>query len=296
MRKFKWRPSDTEEVFNHNYINFPEQLQIYKDTPIEYLVNGRAFRHSVPNVENKKLKVDIFLGCSHTFGIGHYQENIWIEKVSKLTGNIQVNLGDPGRGIAKSYINLLEHRHLWDIQNVFHYQNIYARYDYITAKPIWSECMWSPVLDPGKNIHRVPWNEEYMKHTMTSKEYMRYHHNLHVNAIAGVCKKEGINYFHINTVPYNRYNLLNLGITFDNSKIPNIPVIESMPDMKSMRHITLARDGQHFTVQTHKIIGKLFLNKIKTHKEGYIENCLSDKSSTIEGLDMFNTKRERDRR
>jgi hypothetical protein len=69
-----------------------------------------------------------------------------------------------------------------------------------------------------------------------------------------------------------------------------------MPDMKSMRHVTLARDGQHFTVQTQKIIGKLFLNKIKTHKEGYIENCLSDKSSTIEGLDMFNTKRERDRR
>ena len=268
MRKFKWWPSDTEEVFNHNYINFPEQLQIYKDTPIEYLLNGRAFRHSVPNVENKKLKVDIFLGCSHTFGIGHYRENIWIEEVSKLTGNIQVNLGDPGRGVAKSYINLLEHRHLWDIQNVFHYQNIYARYDYITAKPIWSECMWNPVLDPGKNIHRVPWNEEYMKHTMTSKEYMRYHHNLHVNAIAGVCKKEGINYFHINTVP----------------------------DMKSIRHITLARDGLHFTVQTHKIIGELFLNKIKTHKEGYIENCLSDKSSTIEGLDMFNTKRERDRR
>jgi len=52
-----------------------------------------------------------------------------------------------------------------------------------------------------------------MKHTMTSKEYMRYHHNLHVNAIAGVCKKEGIKYYHINTVPYNAPVIIGYGVT-----------------------------------------------------------------------------------
>ena len=299
IEKYDWWPADDEELFEHNYRNFPEQLQLYKDRPIEYLLNRRHFRHSVPLVENKKLKVDIFLGCSHTAGIGHYAENIWIQGVSNLTGNAQVNLGSPGRGVAKSYFNLLEHLHLWDIQNVFHYQNIYSRYDYITAQPEWSDCIWSPVFDPGEDIHRVPWNEKHRNLTMTSTEYMRYHHNLHVNAIAGVCKKANIRYYHLNTLPFNKWNPDSLGITFKASKLPghiNIRAAESMPAPERMRHVTLARDVAHFTVELQRIIGKLFLNNIEKHKDGYIEKCLRDEPNGIEGLDMFNTNTERRRR
>ena len=68
---------DSKWSFEENLRKKPKDtcLLHYKANPIEYKFNNFGFRSNidfVPGVEG-----NVYLGCSHTFGTGHYQENSW---------------------------------------------------------------------------------------------------------------------------------------------------------------------------------------------------------------------------
>tara|TARA_Y100000768_G_scaffold144159_3_gene107585 strand:- start:33909 stop:35012 length:1104 start_codon:yes stop_codon:yes gene_type:complete len=64
-------------------------------TSLNYYINSHGFR--CPELDNDPCIA--FLGCSHTFGTGLDQDNIWAERVCKKLGYRPVNLGFPARGI-----------------------------------------------------------------------------------------------------------------------------------------------------------------------------------------------------
>ena len=102
----KWVGADFESTFEENIKKYPEYLQYYVDNPITYKVNKQYFRSTFDFKPNKKKKVNLFLGCSHTFGIGLHWEHTWPYLLSQNLDEDIINLGVPGGCMEVSYINL----------------------------------------------------------------------------------------------------------------------------------------------------------------------------------------------
>ena len=110
--------------------------KLYLDKPIsykllEYDINGLQI--SSRGSQITKSPGNLFLGCSHTYGVGHYIENSWGYKVNKkLTGRFY-NFGYPGGSIGQGFLIL---RSLIDsglankdnINNIFLFYPHRARY------------------------------------------------------------------------------------------------------------------------------------------------------------------------
>lgn len=77
----KWLPMDTEELYLSNLKSNRELLEKYNwvGTTIDYKFNSNGFRCS----EFTDIPSIVFLGCSHTLGIGIPVENTWPYQVSQ---------------------------------------------------------------------------------------------------------------------------------------------------------------------------------------------------------------------
>ena len=78
-----WHPADTETLFKQNLEKYPDSvhLQNYLKNPITYSYNNYGFR--TRDDFNLNEEGNVFLGCSHTFGIGHHLEDTWVYKLSE---------------------------------------------------------------------------------------------------------------------------------------------------------------------------------------------------------------------
>jgi hypothetical protein len=88
-----WLPSDKEEWYQFNISNNYQKLQDYNwiNANITYQFNSLGFR-SEEFIE----KGIMFLGCSHTCGIGLPMNNIWTSIVAKELQLPQCNFGQGG--------------------------------------------------------------------------------------------------------------------------------------------------------------------------------------------------------
>ena len=77
---------DTKKLWRDNQRSFPNDktTQYYLKNPIEYQFNNYGFR--TPDDFNNIDYGNVFLGCSHTIGIGHHLENTWSFKVNQTIG------------------------------------------------------------------------------------------------------------------------------------------------------------------------------------------------------------------
>jgi hypothetical protein len=76
-------------------------IQYYIKYPIVYKLNNEGFR--TPDDFNSNDEGNVFLGCSHTFGIGHHLENVWSYKVSNVIGDKFWNLYMGGTGVMTHF-------------------------------------------------------------------------------------------------------------------------------------------------------------------------------------------------
>lgn len=100
----RWKTIDTDildilqkkgilHVIKKKNTNIPKTVvekEIYN-----YYINSHGFRSPELNQD----PCIAFLGCSHTFGTGLDQKDIWVQRVSKELGVNPVNLGFPARGL-----------------------------------------------------------------------------------------------------------------------------------------------------------------------------------------------------
>ena len=116
-----WHPADTETLFKQNLEKYPDSihLQNYLKNPITYSYNNYGFRTS--DDFNLKGEGNVFLGCSHTFGIGHHLEDTWVYKLLQKIGGKNYNISEPGSGIMTQYRYLNYFKDKIKFKNVFHY-------------------------------------------------------------------------------------------------------------------------------------------------------------------------------
>jgi len=133
-----WFPGDTEDQFKKNYFKykdddshplFRDSVRFYKEFPFSYSVNKAAFRDTP--LKSKPKEVDVFIGCSLTFGIGIPSEHLWTTKLTEYLDFPTINAGIPGSGIIAHYRVLVQLSQKFKIRNVYHYlSSKHARYDW----------------------------------------------------------------------------------------------------------------------------------------------------------------------
>jgi len=190
----KWHSNDKEASYRELLKLFPEYLQYYVDNPFTYTINSSGFRHSENFKEDKSRKVDVFLGCSHTFGIGVPEEKTFCRLFSNKTGRDTINLGIPGAGIDHCYIALLMILNYYTVERVYIYMPVYPRFysyiPYVETPHHTTMAAWGY----EKQGCDAVWSEHYFKNTIVNADYMYFNHQRGTDAIEGVCKRSNIEY------------------------------------------------------------------------------------------------------
>lgn len=260
----EWHDSEFPDLFPYHYENFPKVFQRYVDKPLSYSINSGGFRSDFEFHKRKKMEVDIYLGCSHTFGIGHYEEQVWTSIVSNFTGNQPINLGIPSTGIGNHYYSLLEYIDHYKVHNVFMFAPIVPRYSFLnrdfaiqTFNPLW----------PAAWFTQHPFSEEYLNNIAIDDRAIYLNHVQHLHAIAHLAQSRGAKFYYKHTFPPRTYREY---IEYDRDSADG-PRILSIDDDFNYKHYTIPRDGAHMSVEDMNQIGSDMVHLLKTNEKGYIE-------------------------
>ena len=95
-----------KEIPNTTLLSKKPNGRLYFETPNnfggqEYRVNSKGYRNDFEFNDVKDEQVNLYFGCSHTFGVGLDKEDIYINHLhNKLNdGSLMVNMGIPSAGI-----------------------------------------------------------------------------------------------------------------------------------------------------------------------------------------------------
>lgn len=225
-----WIPSDTENNFIENYKLFPNSthLENYKKNPIVYKLNNYGFRSHDDFFNGDEGTV--YLGCSHTFGTGHYLENSWSYKLHQKVGKGKFfNLSCGSIGITSQYAFLKYFSKKLNINKVFHYypDECFHRYEFLDKDGK------TDILTPHSNDKNVSYFfEKYLSHS----PYNSLHNLSYIDAIKNICKEIDCDY-----QLYTKSYTDNTIDAYSKDKVP-------------------ARDLLHYYVEDHDDIVNNFLN------------------------------------
>ena len=228
--KVDWYEMDTEDRFKENLKKYPnnKHLEYYLENPHNYRLNRNGFRSN--DEFETKAAGNVFLGCSHTFGIGHSLENTWSYLVNKEVGGKFFNLSIPGTGSGTALRTLLAWYTKLNIKNIFHFAPLYPRYEHLVEdKYITLNCTHSN-FDTGK-----------LKHTLIHESSIRNYTLTNILAIQAIATKLNIPYYSVtDEEAHNRHETYH-----DDEYGDNI----------------LARDLVHYSTSQHKLFSEIFLER-----------------------------------
>lgn len=296
---------DTKASLDYHIKRYPRIFDYYtkKENAFDYSINEAGFRSNWEyNKENKKKKVNIYLGCSHTFGLGHDVDNMWVGQCNRGTSKYEniksirdlpaiMNLAQPGQGIENSYFALRTYISQFKVKNIFHFQNAYARYGYyeirssrdtrvhhLTQKAgLNSFCIHPSIYfnnPPWKKAEieeLLPYTKYYIENVLSNPLYIDYNHDMYLNAIVGLAKKYMVPYFHLHKHPATDGGYFRNVQWEDKKEGPRITVMRNQDEVAEF---TPARDGVHFTQEEQAAIAKRFIYMKQTTPRGYIQRGL----------------------
>ena len=250
---------DSEVLFLEHLKKYPNDpcLAHYEKYPLSYKTNNFGFRS--PDDIVKDFDGNIYLGCSHTWGIGHYAKNVWANILNEKVGGKCLNLGVPGSGIATGV------RLLGDLlgevkpKNIFcHYVHPY-RYEFWDWKgKYWRTISPNYNYDIGIMSSEVP---DLMKRFLAQEELAMAYYKSNFALLKNIAKEMGAKLHSIEFI-----NLPSIHI--DSKLPPGLPVPYK------------ARDLQHFTTIWHQDTADRFY-KAYTDNEPLVENPM-EKSILVE--------------
>ncbi len=226
-----WHVMDTEELFNLNFQKYPnsQHLQNYKQFPIKYQYNNYGFR--TPDNFDLETIGNVYLGCSHTFGIGLHLEDTWVYKLNKEIGGKNYNIAEPGSGIMTQYRYLNYFKDKIKFNNVFHYlpDEDWTRYEKISN-------------DEFETIYHTDAISKDLFNFLYDDKTIHLINYVFIDAIRYMLNTRGINYYLV-------------------TKTRNVDKVD--PYSKKLKP---ARDLAHYYVEDHDEIFGMFhhkyLNKI----------------------------------
>jgi hypothetical protein len=220
-----WLAGDTEERYLDNLQNKHESLTKFNwiNANINYTFNSYGFR-------SEEFSLDpsiIFLGCSHTVGIGLPLESTWPYLVSAQLGLKRFNLGIGGTSndtafrLGHNWIPQLKPKLVILLSPDSTRSELHSHTDLIENLGIWTD-----------NYSE----SEYYKRWITHKTNTDMNHLKNILAIKQICSEYNIKYLHKNTDKIDGW--------FADFSV----------------RVDYARDLQHLGVKSNKILADYFIS------------------------------------
>jgi hypothetical protein len=177
---------DSEENWNQNRITYAEicQQHYYSNTSIVYHVNKLGHRNKLnPDPVNE---YNLFLGCSHTFGIGLPAGATWHGHLIEKFDNANYNAGVAGGSTGTCYRQLIGlHAYGMKIKRVFVLIPNFQRAEIFNQK--WKPVAW--------------WADQHkaVRKTLLNKNFLLLEQQKSVDAIKGFCLSNSIELVMIDT-------------------------------------------------------------------------------------------------
>ena len=176
----------TKDILPRQY----EEMLFYKENPITYQINNYGYRGDNLNPEDEHT---VFLGCSHTFGTGHYFENSWPYRMMNYLndGTKMANFAFGGEGISSGYRTLLKMSEEIKIKRVFCFYPHWMRYDFGGGPP-WNKWQTFTPYDQ-KNQLIEEWGEKGSKSIINHMiDFDHSYHYYNSNLLAILALTQGI--------------------------------------------------------------------------------------------------------
>ena len=196
-----WTLADSELEFKKNFKKYPDNksLKYYLENPIEYKFNNCGFR--TPDDFNEEDEGNVFLGDSNTMGVGHHLKNIWAYKINKDIGGKFWNLGQGGCGNQTDYRLLYGWKDTLKIKNIFHYSINHSRFEFFHNGELVHLSPYETLIQ--KNIP----SERFYVEILSDTEYLNFIQDTYINAIKGLAKDIGCNYYYLKGNIFDGYDL-----------------------------------------------------------------------------------------
>ena len=195
-----WTPVDSELIFKKNLKKYPDNktLKYYLKNPIKYKFNNYGFR--TPDDFNDTDEGNVFLGDSNTMGVGHHLKNVWAYKINKDIGGKFWNLGQGGCGNQTDYRLLYGWKDTLKIKNIFHYSINHPRFEFFHNGELVHLSPYETLIQ--KNIP----SERFYVEILSDDEYVNFIQDTYINAIKGLAKDIGCNYYYLKRNIFDEYD------------------------------------------------------------------------------------------
>ena len=225
-----------EQVALHSSINY------YKQFPIEYSHNKAGFRMDNNITSNPCF---IYLGCSHTYGVGLHLKDTWVYKVHKHIGKgyEMYNFGLPGGSMAASYRLLQAYILATTPKKVFLYHPHHFRTEFYNDRlDMFDQLQFAKIKEDDHPFSDVP-PEVLLMILNSNSMYLSY--LAYTQAIAFLCHSNNIEFYFC-----------------DEAKpVPIDPNYHKY--IKDLEIDRLARDMAHPSYNSQNIIANIFIGKYK---------------------------------
>lgn len=189
-----WLENDNEKKFKERLKKNPKDpcLISYKKNPIEYKLNNYGFRTPIDFYQG--IEGNLFLGCSHTFGVGHHLKNTWSWRLNQKIGGNFLNLGVGGSGIGTAARLLYGYKDILKPKNVFLFIPHPYRYEYYdTMHKQWENVnVW---FQKPKNRHTLM--------LIAERANMNVYWHLNFNFIKNLCQEIDVPFYTIKPVEFS---------------------------------------------------------------------------------------------
>lgn len=194
--------ADDKELFTSNLKEHPnnEELLHYRDNPIEYALNDYGFR-TPDNFDDAEVEGNVFLGCSHTFGIGHYLEKTWSWRLNQKIGGKFWNLSAPGTGIGTAARLLWQFKDKLKVKNIFLYTPFCYRYEIYEAK----RGIWICISPANVFHHYVPVSDD-VRFMLGQEENMKLNWQTNLAAIKHYAHELGAKLYSVENIDFYTKN------------------------------------------------------------------------------------------
>lgn len=227
---YKWMPSDTKELFAENLKTNRARLEElgWTTRKIDYHADNIGLRNT--NSLELGKQYTMFLGCSHTYGIGLEPEHVWTHHVAQYMDTECYNGAFPGHGIDSCYRMLV-----YALENGYTIKNIF-------------------MLAPSPQ--RVEYYDEKEKKWMVIAWWSGHHKTL----------TKAVTHDYFTQVNYDktydaiRYLCLKNNITLVDLQAEDPEIDPIICEDRS------ARDLMHAGLETHKFIAEKFIQKYEMLK------------------------------
>jgi hypothetical protein len=231
-----WIPMDTEENFNRlKKEGFPNRFDA---NSFNYETNKHGFRCDEFDTIDFTKKSIVYLGCSHTFGIGSPEEDIWCSILHKLlqehynTKFNLINLGVQG-GTIDDYLRFIPYLKKFNPHMIVSFTPPIHRM-IIPYRNRADYC--SPVSEKNKKTNAF---YQLLKY---NDEYFIYKYDMTLQVVKSVADIMNIEFYEANMFENMNFNLDNLELD-RNCNIHN-------------------RDGNHFSREIHEIVATSYFKMI----------------------------------